>query len=423
MPADSPVSPTAATEPTRARIGLNLAAGGPLGGIYELGALCALDEALDGINIAALDVYVGVSAGGFLAAGLANGLGPQEMYDIFISNRSTHHKFEPEMFLRPAYSEYFRRAKTVPHLVLQAFKNFIYHPKEIGLLGAVAKLGEAIPTGLFDNEAIDEFLTDIFSRPGRTNDFRALGRKLFIVATDLDTGRAVKFGGRGHDHVPISKAVQASAALPGLFPPVEIDGDHFVDGALKRTLHASISLDEQADLVLCVNPIVPYDAKMVPADRDPKYDRLWQGGLPVVLSQTFRAIIHSRMTVGMASYSHSHKHADVLLFEPSHGDTEMFFSNLFSYSDREQMCEHAYQRTRQDLYNRREELTPILARHGITLNVEALADPDRRLNFTGGELDRHTTPADPMNKLRNALDVLDDWLLQSRQKAKATADA
>lgn len=413
----------AATNPNntkRHRIGLNLAAGGPLGGIYELGALCALEEVLDGIDMAELDVYVGVSAGGFLAAGLANGYRPKEMYDIFITNRSDAFKFEPEMFLRPAYAEYMRRAKQLPQLVMQAFRNFLRHPGEISLMGAVAKLGEAIPTGLFDNEAIDVFLKTVFSMEGRTNDFRKLKNKLYIVATDLDTGRAVKFGGRGHDHVPISKAVQASAALPGLFPPVEIDGDHFVDGALKRTLHASISLDEHADLVICVNPIVPYDSTMVPADRDPKYNRLWQGGLPVVLSQTFRAIIHSRMTVGMASYAHSHEHADVVLFEPSHGDTEMFFANLFSYSDREQMCEHAYQHTREDLRNRIDLLEPLFARHGVKLNRDVLFE-DRHLSHSAIRSDRFTEQADHMNKLRHSLDILEDWLKHSRHTHAAKA--
>ena len=45
------------------RIGLALAGGGPLGAIYEIGALCALEESLDGISFNKLHHYVGVSAG------------------------------------------------------------------------------------------------------------------------------------------------------------------------------------------------------------------------------------------------------------------------------------------------------------------------------------------------------------------------
>jgi len=54
----------------RPRIGLALAGGGPLGAIYEIGALAALSESLRGIDLNDADVYVGVSAGGFIAAGL-----------------------------------------------------------------------------------------------------------------------------------------------------------------------------------------------------------------------------------------------------------------------------------------------------------------------------------------------------------------
>jgi NTE family protein len=47
------------------RVGLALAGGGPLGAIFEIGALCALEEAVPGLDLNALDGYVGVSAGGW----------------------------------------------------------------------------------------------------------------------------------------------------------------------------------------------------------------------------------------------------------------------------------------------------------------------------------------------------------------------
>jgi NTE family protein len=62
------------------KVALALAGGGPLGAIYEIGALCALDEALEGLDFTALDHYVGVSAGGFIAAGLANGMSPHRRF-------------------------------------------------------------------------------------------------------------------------------------------------------------------------------------------------------------------------------------------------------------------------------------------------------------------------------------------------------
>ena len=69
-----------------ARVGLALAGGGPLGAIYEIGALCALEEALTGVDFADCHSYVGVSAGGFIAAGVANGMTPRELCASFIEN-------------------------------------------------------------------------------------------------------------------------------------------------------------------------------------------------------------------------------------------------------------------------------------------------------------------------------------------------
>ena len=54
------------------KIGIALAGGGPLGGIYEVGACVALEEAVDGLDATQADIYVGVSAGSFLAALLAH---------------------------------------------------------------------------------------------------------------------------------------------------------------------------------------------------------------------------------------------------------------------------------------------------------------------------------------------------------------
>jgi hypothetical protein len=55
----------------------------------------------------------------------------------------------------------------------------------------------------------------------------------------------------------------------------------------------------------------------------------------------------------------------------------MFFTNVFRFSDRRATCEHAYRRTRADLLARRDELGPVLERHGLRLRVEVLEDEER----------------------------------------------
>ena len=103
-------------ERRRSRVGLALAGGGPLGGIYEVGALLALTDSLDGIDFGDLDVYVGVSSGGFVAAALANGISPAQMYRLFIDDGADA-ALTPEIFLRPAFAEFAHRAALLPRLV------------------------------------------------------------------------------------------------------------------------------------------------------------------------------------------------------------------------------------------------------------------------------------------------------------------
>ena len=57
----------------RTRIAVALAGGGVLGSFYEIGALHALSEAVDGLDLVHADVFAGVSSGALIAAGLANG--------------------------------------------------------------------------------------------------------------------------------------------------------------------------------------------------------------------------------------------------------------------------------------------------------------------------------------------------------------
>jgi predicted acylesterase/phospholipase RssA len=384
--------PRAGSPTARTGVGLALAGGGPLGGIYEVGALIALADSLVGIDFNRLDVYVGVSSGGFVAAALANGISPSQMYRLFIDD-GAEAALTPQIFLRPALAEFYRRLRAVPGLSLRGAMRYLRDPLHSGVFEWLATLSRAMPVGVFDNAAIDGFLARLLSGPGRSNDFRDLDARLFLVATNLDTGAPVVFGAPGFDHVPISRAIGASSALPGLFPPVEIDGEHYVDGALNKTLHASVALDEGIGLLLCINPLVPYDARSAPRRARLTGEKLNQGGLPLVLSQTFRAIIHSRMKVGMEKFRTQYPDASVVLFEPDREDAQMFFANIFSYRQRKRICALAYTKTRRNLLARAAELQPVLARHGIGMRLDRLQDMHRHV--TDALRDPRRLRADP----------------------------
>ncbi len=396
----------------RGRIGLAMAGGGPIGCTYEMGALRAFEEAVDGLDLRDLDVYVGISSGAFIAAGLANRLDTAELCRIFITGDSTEATFRPEDFLRPAFLEYLRRAAGVPRAMLGWLGDVARDPFGPHLSDALLRFGSLVPTGLFDNAAIGGFLRSLLASGGRSDDFRTLERALYIVAVDLDSGEPVRFGGAGFDHVPISRAIEASSALPGLYPPVEIEGRHYVDGALRRTLHASVALDAGADLVIGVNPLVPIDTTHA---HDPRATALVDGGLPAVLSQTFRALLQSRAQATAASYPMRYAGADMLMLQPDADDVEMFFTNIFSFAQRRRLAEHAYQTTRADLRANRDQVGELLARHGLALRDDVLDDRARTL---AGGLER--APAAPVTRhLRDALDDLGRNLDQVRKAPRS----
>lgn len=408
------VQPAHPSKSSQGRIGLAIAGGGPTGGMYELGALRALDRAIEGLDLTRLDVYVGVSSGAFLAAGLANRLSTEEMCRVFLTGEAEV-QFKPEMFLRPALREYLRRAANAPKLALQWAREALAEPMDASLGALITRMGGVIPNGLFDNADVELFLRRLFTRDGRSNDFRELDKPLYVVAVDLDSGKAVRFGSKEWDDVPISRAVQASAALPGLYPPVCIRDRHFVDGALRRTMHASVAMDKGIDLLLGVNPFVPFNASRG-GKRPAGLDRLAEGGLPVVLSQTFRTLLQSRVQVGLEKYARQYPDTDQVVMEPDEDDGEMFFTSVFSYGNRLKVCEYAFAATLKDLRERRGQLAPMFARHGLRLRDEVL-DADG-LSILDG-VRRRPARTEATAKLHRSLDDVEALLRRDTPKARA----
>jgi len=391
------------------KIGLALAGGGPEGAVYEIGALRALDEVLEGLDLNDVDIYVGVSAGSFVAACLVNRLSTAQLCRVTFKSDGGENPFVPETFFTPAFKEFGRCSLMTPRLAFEALWDFAANPQDMSLVESFMRLSRALPVGLFDNEPIRKYLERIFALKDRTDDFRKLKNKLIVVASDLDTGQAVCFGEAGNDDVPISRAVQASTALPGLYPPVQIDNRHYVDGVLLKTLHASVALEHGAELLICLNPIVPVDTTDSVAAGIMKRGKLVNRGLPTVLAQTFRTMVHSRLTVGMASYKPRFPDVDVVLLEPGRDDYRMFFTNIFSFSSRRAVCEHAYHTTRQQLRERREELEPIFERHGIRVRGDILAEKNRDLWHAVG-IPQPASMRTAAGQLDRALDRLETLL-------------
>ena len=134
-----------------------------------------------------------------------------------------------------------------------------------------------------------------------------------------------------------------------------------------------------------------------------------------MLGQTFRAIIHSRMKVGMEKYGRQYPDATIMLFEPGPEDADMFFANIFSYGQRKRLCALAFERTRRNLSARADALGPALRRHGIELRSDRLDDPAR--DVTDALNDPRPLHAQPRGDVRrtardlhHTLGHLERWL-------------
>jgi predicted acylesterase/phospholipase RssA len=333
--------------------------------VWEIGALRALEELLDR-SVLDLDLYVGVSGGAFVATLLAAGISPRDLYDEGAGRRLLGGGVPP--LFRLGLGEVLARSRQAPGVLFRALVEAL--PGRDGSLSdAALSLFELLPAGLLDSSGVRDSVAGILRRRGVADDFAALARDLRVVAVDLDRGEAVAFGGRGRRGVSVSRAVQASAALPGLYRPVRIGGRDYVDGGVKKTAHVNLAIREGARLVICINPMVPL--RNDGAHR-PLPGPLSGRGVAYVLDQALRIMLHGRMQYGLERYRAEHPEVDIILLEPDPEDLRMFRYNILRYDARRVVAELGYRATRQAFRRRRRALERVLARHGI-----GLRDPSR----------------------------------------------
>ncbi len=233
---------------------LVLAGGGVIGGMYEVGALAALDEGLPGFRANDFDLYVGSSAGAVVASLMAHGVRPVDLYRILDEGRD-----DPLNFHRG--SVYHKRA------FFTASRNFARLLWAIGKKAVVkfrmewpdilARSGSDMPAGFFSLAPLERYMREAFAAKGFSNSFRDCPRPLLIPAVDLDLAERVVFGVGTLTETPISQAIAASSAIPGFFEPFRIDGRDYVDGDVGHTGHADLAVEAGATIVVVLNPAVP----------------------------------------------------------------------------------------------------------------------------------------------------------------------
>src|SRR6201996_9696013 len=166
---------------------LVLGGGGFTGGVYEIGALRALDLLAVNSTVNNFDVYVGTSAGSFVAGMLANGITPDEMMQVLNSRvPSELQDLDLDKVLKPNYLGFAKKAMELPLRTLEMARS-LTKLGEISAIDLGVGFAEALPSGLYSGAGVNDYIAGVLADSGHSNDFRLLERELYLTATDLDT--------------------------------------------------------------------------------------------------------------------------------------------------------------------------------------------------------------------------------------------
>ena len=359
--------------PRRSRTALVLGGGGFTGGVYEIGALRALDLLAVNRTVNQFDVYVGTSAGSFVASLAANGVTPEEMMRVVNQQVPTPFRdVDRGTLMRPNALEFAQSAALLPLRMLGLARNFVSQLSSASLIDLAVGVAESMPSGLYDGSGIQEYLEAVLSDPDRVNDFRLLDNELFLPATDLDTCERIVLGGADWDDVPISRAVAASTALPMVYKPVEIKGRHLVDGGLRSTTNVDVAVEAGAKFVIVVNPLVPYVndfQKVIPTMLGSRVRRVRDMGFPQIGYQAFKLIAHQRLHEAVRRWKERYPGVDIILIEPDPNDELMFETNILNFTRRVEIARHGFESVTLRLASDYDDIKSVCAKHGIEISA------------------------------------------------------
>jgi NTE family protein len=356
--------------PRKSKSALVLGGGGFTGAVYEIGALRALDLLSVNRTVNQFDVYVGTSAGSFVASLCANGVSPEEMMRVVNQQVPTPFRdIDLGTLLRPNYIEFAKKGLGLPFKIAGMARELAPQLAQLSLMDIVLGLGEALPSGMYSGSGVERYIRDVLSDPDRTDDFRQLESQLYLAATDLDTCERIVFGSDGWDDVPISTAVRASTALPMVYSPVEVKGRELVDGGIVSTTNLDIAVEAGAKFIVVVNPLVPFVNDFSTARSGSRPQRVSDMGLPQVGYQTFKLMAYQRLHEMARRWEDRYPGVDIVLIEPEPDDELMFQTSIMNYTKRVQIAKHGFQSVTLKLASDYESFHDVCERHGIEISA------------------------------------------------------
>jgi NTE family protein len=357
----------------RSKTALVLGGGGFTGGVYEIGALRALDLLSVNTTVNAFDVYVGTSVGSFVAAFTANGITPEEMMRVVNQQVPTPYRdLDLGTLLQLNYRDFIASGFRLPLRAARLARTLVGQLGQFSAVDVAVGLAEVLPAGIYTGSGIERYVETVLSDPDRTNDFRMLANELYIATTDLDTCERIVLGAEGWDDVPISRAVRASTALPMIYKPVEIRGRELVDGGIVSTTNIDIAVEAGAKFIVVVNPLVPFVndfEKKIPTLTGSRPRRVSDMGFPQIGYQAFKLLAYQRLHEIARQWEQRYPGVDIVLIEPEPNDELMFQTSVLNYTSRVEIARHGFQSVTVQLAQDYERFREITERHGIEISA------------------------------------------------------
>jgi NTE family protein len=369
-----PASHERRRRPRRDKTALVLGGGGFTGGVYEIGALRALDLLAVNSTVNNFDVYVGTSAGAFIAALCANDVTPEEMRRVVTGQgKATFKDIDISDLLRPNLVEFARKGALMPLRALSLARSLLSQPGGTSLMDVVMGMADALPSGLYTGAGIERYLQEVLSEPGRTDDFSQLDNELYLTATDLDTCERVVLGVGATSDVPISTAVRASGALPMVYAPVNVNGRDLIDGGMVSTTNLDIAIEAGAKLVVVINPLVPFVndfSNTVTTLQGRRPQRVSDMGFAQIGYQSFKLLAHQRLHELAKGWEQRYPGVDIVLIEPEASDRLMFQTSMMSFTSRVEIARHGFESVTKQLAGEYERYRDVAERHGLEISAK-----------------------------------------------------
>ena len=350
------------------------ASGGGITGLYfELGALKCFEDCCSPGTLNEIDLYFGISAGGVLAGMLANGYTVTEFMAAIAGEKGG--RIPPFDLNLLDVSHLDVRGLTAPVRQLLSLAGaglaaLLQGRLPLSLESLVFEYGDLIHAP-FNTSGFESLLRRAFNREGCSNDFRLLGRRLYIGATDQDRKEPVLFGEPPYDHVPVSRAIQASMSINPVFAPTEIDGRYYCDGAVTRTSNFVEAINKGATLVIALDPLVPYVSKQ------PGFAR--ERGVFYNADQDIRTVSFTRYETTRNFVLRRHPEVSLYTFLPANNLRQLMSVNPMDHRPFLEIWRGAYLSTLKRIHALGYRMRGDLAAHRIGFDTARADEVARRL--------------------------------------------